>query len=131
MTSSSTTRKKPFIIDGHLDLAYNALSLERDIRRPLIEIRQKERHAAQSRRGTCLVSIPELLKGRITLIGASIFVGPASKRSPNGYHNSEEAHQHAVAQLDYYRRLSEEDQRVCLVKTSDDLETVLAAGGKR
>jgi len=124
----AATNDTPFIVDAHLDLAYNALELHRDIRRPLAEIRAEERHTApQHHGGICLVTVPELLKGNITLVGGSIFVGPASKWSPTGYRDREEAHTQAVKQLDYYRRLSDEDQRVRLVRTSQDLKAVLAA----
>ncbi|MEA3307888.1 MAG: membrane dipeptidase [Chloroflexota bacterium] len=124
----AAVNNEPFLIDAHLDLAYNALELHRDLRRPLVEIRAAERRTPPAHHGgTCLVSIPELLKGKIALVGGSIFVGPASKHSPTGYHNRAEAHTQAVKQLDYYRRLNDEDQRVRLVRTSQDLQAVLAA----
>ncbi len=118
------------IVDAHLDLAYNAVVLGRDLTQSVAEIRAAEQglpseyHRAV---GTCLVSVPALLAGHVALAGGSIFVDKASKRHPEGYQTSAEAHQRAVKQLDYYRRLADEDARVSLVTSEDALDDVLSA----
>ncbi|MGC9357468.1 MAG: dipeptidase [Anaerolineae bacterium] len=123
---------KKIIIDGHLDLAYNGVVLGRDVRRPVEEIRAAEKLAPPPgvHTGTCLVSIPTLLKGRIAVIGGSLFVAPAWKRWQNEaqvYHNAEEAHEQALTQLDFYRRLDDEDDRVRLVGNADVLDEILGS----
>lgn len=119
------------IIDGHLDLAYNACTLGRDVRRPVAEIRRQDmQDPPPGNPGTCLVSIPALREGKIAVIGSSIFVAPARKRDPQDaatYHNAEEAHALGVEQLDFYRRLADEDDRVTLIKTRADLEQVFTS----
>ncbi len=120
------------IVDGHLDLAYNALVLERDLRQPLGQIRQQERRVPPPGReaGTCLVTLPALLDGRIAVVGGSLFVAPAWKRwqdEAQVYHTTEEAHHQALAQLDFYRRLADEEPQVRLLQESADLEGVLAS----
>lgn len=118
------------IVDAHLDLAYNAVVLGRDLTQPVVEIRAAEQglpseyHRAV---GTSLVSVPALLAGRVAVAGGSIFIDKASKRHPEGYQTSAEAHQRAVKQLDYYCRLADEDARVSLVTSEDALDDVLAA----
>lgn len=118
------------LVDGHLDLAYNAVVLGRDVRQPIKDIRASERRSPPPSRhaGTCLVSIPELIAGRIAIIGGSLFVAPAWKRWQDDarvYHDAAEAHQHAIIQLDFYRRLADEDERVRLIQTESDLDAVL------
>ncbi len=116
------------IIDAHLDIAYNAVVLGRDLTQPVAEIRAAERDAPSEYRkhaGMCLVSLPALLAGHVAVAGGSLFVYKASKRHPEGYHTSAEAHQRAVKQLDYYRRLADEDARVSLITSEDALDDVL------
>ncbi len=121
-----------FLVDGHLDLAYNATVLSRDVRQPVEAIRAREQRTPPPghHAGTCLVSVPEMIEGEIGLIGGSIFVAPAWRRwheDAQVYHNAEEAHQQASAQMDFYRHLADEDRRVRLIQTPADLDTVLAS----
>jgi membrane dipeptidase len=120
------------IVDGHLDLAYNALVLGRDVRRPVAEIRAAERRNPPPGKdvGTCLASIPALLEGGIAVIGGTLFVAPAWKSWQSElqvYHNSEEAHEQARDQIDFYRRLEDEDERVQVIRAPSDLNEVLAS----
>ena len=122
----------PILVDAHLDMAYNAVVVGRDLRRPLAEIRAAERETPppEGLNETCLVSIPELLAGHIAVAGGSLFASPAWQKwqhKPHVYHNAEEAHAQGVAQLDYYRRLADEDARVQLLRTAADLDDVLAS----
>jgi len=120
------------LVDAHLDLAYSALIVGRDLRSPVEDIRARERVTLSGSldNGTCLVSIPELLKGNIAIAFGSIFVPPSV--SPEAslsmvYHDAEEAHTYGVAQLDYYRRLIDDGAPLCLLQTLKDLEMVLAS----
>ena len=60
------------IIDAHLDLSMNAIDWNRDLRRPLSEIRDREKGMKDKPdRGGGVVSIPELRKGNIGLVVAT------------------------------------------------------------
>ncbi len=123
---------KNILVDAHIDLAYNAVVLGRDVLQPVAEIRAAEHQAAQlgGLRGAALVSVPDLLRGHVAVVGASIFVAPAFRawqHEPQVYHTPEEAYVQAVAQLDYYRRVADERTDVRLLQQSDDLDTVLAS----
>lgn len=118
------------IVDAHIDIAYNALALKRDLRRPMAEIRAQEAKTPPPGRppGTCLVNIAELQAGKIAVAGASIFIEPAFRdwqHSAQVYHTTAEAHDLAVTQLDYYRKLDETHDQIRLLAQTDDLETVL------
>lgn len=120
------------LVDAHLDLAYNAVVLHRDLRRPVAEIRAQEtlQPPPGEYTGTCLVSLPALLAGRFAVVGGSLFVAPAVGSWPNEpvvYHTPDEAYAQALAQLDYYRRLTAEDERVTLLRREADLDAVLTA----
>ncbi len=124
------SRKFYILADAHIDIAYNTLMGGRDFTLSVQETRRQEQATQHQRHvvGTCTVGLPTLLEGNIALVGASIFTMPAKKwgkNDPTAYHNTEEAHSQAVAQLDYYRRLNDEDERVTVVHTKADLDLVL------
>lgn len=119
-------------VDAHVDMAYNAVVLKRDLRLSIQEIRERERLAPPPGKytGTCLVSLPALLAGGSAVVGGSLFVAPAWKQwagEAQVYHTAEEAHTQAVAQLDYYRCLADEEAQVELLLRPADLAAVVAA----
>ena len=58
----------PFLLDAHLDLALNALEWNRDLSRPIAEIRAAEAGLSdKAGRGRGMVSLPEMRRGRIGL----------------------------------------------------------------
>ena len=61
-----------FIVDAHLDLAMNALEWNRDLTRPVDEIRSRERSLADKPdRGRGTLSFPEMRRGRVGLCVAT------------------------------------------------------------
>ncbi len=119
------------IVDGHMDLAYNAVVLGRDLLLPVAEIRAREQVTPPPGKGagTCMASLPTLLEGRVAVVGASLFVAPAWRtwsHEPQVYHNFDEAHAQASAQLDYYHQLAER-ALARVLRTAADLEAVLQA----
>ncbi len=83
-----------YIIDAHLDLAYNALR-GRDVARPAAE-------QAPDQEGIPTVGLPDLRAGGVGLICATIFCSPASPTAPDGYSSPDEARAAGVAQRDWY-----------------------------
>ncbi|RMG89744.1 MAG: peptidase M19 [Chloroflexi bacterium] len=123
-----------FIVDAHLDIAYNALSYGRNPLLPLDQIRAQEK--PDFHRGTATVTIPELQKGNVGLVFGSLFVAPATPQAIAWneqlmYHNPDEAHRYAMQQLDLYHRLADEHENICLVTTRTDLERVLSSHQKQ
>lgn len=119
------------IVDAHLDLAYNALRFGRDLRQPLAALRAGEKRPPNGDIAT--VTIPALLEGGVALVFGTLFVMPAASNvhMPDNlkmvYEDAEQAYAAAGAQLDYYYRLADEDERVRLVRNTGELEEVLAA----
>ena len=119
------------IVDGHLDLAYNALVDGRDYTRSALAIRAEEAGGPiETSNGRCMVGLPELLAGDVRLIVGTLFALPRSEAGKGecGYVNQHGAHEQALAQLGIYRRWAAEVDEIDLVRTAADLD---AAGGPR
>lgn len=101
--------KKNFIIDAHLDLAMNAIEWNRDLRKPVFEIRRREKGMDDKPdRGKGTVAFPELRNGNIGLVVATQiarFVEPGS--SLPGWNSPEIAWGITQAQLAWYRAMED------------------------
>ncbi len=121
-----------FIVDGHLELAYDALVNGRNHHQPLSQLREQEkgRHPA----GIATMTLPALKEAGTGLVFGTLFASPAERRtSETGYHTQAQAEQMAMAQLDYYRRLADEDDTIRLVRSRGELAEVVDsfAAGER
>jgi membrane dipeptidase len=96
----------PFIFDAHLDLAWNALEWNRDLLQPVAEIREFERQFTGIIPGDCTVSWPELRRGRVGLVIATLISRLHRKDKVLTFYRSREADYAAsFGQLAYYRAL--------------------------
>ncbi len=121
-----------FIVDAHLDLAYNALRYGRNQTQPLAKLRAREPQPGP--RGLPTVSLPALQEGGVGLVFGTLFVMPAAYKVADleaevVYRTPAEAHQQAMVQLDYYHRLADELETVRLVTDLASLDEVLASHG--
>ena len=96
-----------FIVDAHLDLAYNAIDRGRDVTRPAREQPKWENEVAT-------VGLPDLHAGGVGLICATIFC------SPRKYVTADQARSVALTQLDWYRRQID-DGRLAFVRRANEL----------
>jgi membrane dipeptidase len=99
------------VFDAHLDLAWNAIDWNRDLRLSVAEIRKSEAGLTDKARGRNTVSFPELRRGKVamfiaTLLARLLRVGamPAIQR----YSSMAAAYAAAYGQLAYYRALEQE-----------------------
>ncbi len=122
-----------FIVDGHLDLAYNALGWRRNYRRAARWNRAQEQGTIAAREaGQCATGLPDLVRGRVGIVFGTVFLEPARKTmgvSPLTYGDAEDAYRLGMAQLDYYKRWAERDHHVRLIGTQQDLNNVLETWG--
>lgn len=84
-----------FIVDAHLDLAYN-VARGRDPRQPA-----EQQPFVDNEYAT--VGLPDLRAGGVGLVCATIFCSPASYRG-HGYRDAEEARRQALGQLGTYQQ---------------------------
>jgi membrane dipeptidase len=118
------------IVDGHQDIAWNALNNGRDFRRSAHEHRRRETDPVFLRRyGCCMVGLPEEIEGRIAVTNGTIYVSPAwSKMFPDErilYETPEEAYRLGKQQLELYHTLADSHEQIRLIKTQRDLDAVL------
>jgi membrane dipeptidase len=102
------------IFDAHLDLAMNALEWNRDLRRPLDEIRQREKGLTDKPdRGNGTVSLPEMRRGGIGLCVATQIARYVKPGNPlPGWRSPEQAWAQTQGQLAWYRAMEEDGQMV-------------------
>jgi membrane dipeptidase len=120
------------IIDAHLDLSMNALEWNRDLTRPVEEIRARERTLAdRPDRGRGTVSFAEMRRGGVGLCVATQiarYVAPGN--SLPGWHSQEQAWAQTQGQLAWYRAMEERGE-LAPITTREALDAHVArwAGG--
>lgn len=119
------------IVDAHEDIAWNALTFGRNYTRSALATREAERGGeAPQHNGHTLLGLPEWMLGRVALIFATLFSAPVRRRQGAWdvlvYSSATEAEANAIRQMDFYTRLGDEYPQFTLVRTSADLEAVLA-----
>ncbi|GHF30302.1 membrane dipeptidase [Deinococcus metalli] len=99
----------PLLIDGHLDLAYNA-GEGRDLSGSVEALRAADPIAGQ--RAT--VTFPELRRSGLRVCLGTLFAMPRTPASPQGYTDAAGARAQALSQLDQYRRWQDAGEIVLL-----------------
>lgn len=116
-----------FTIDAHLDLSMNAMEWNRDLRKPVFEIREREKGLIDKPdRGKGTVAFPELRKGNIGLVVATQiarYVAPGNALP--GWHSPEQAWAQTQAQLAWYKAM-EADGHMVMIKDLPALEQHLS-----
>jgi membrane dipeptidase len=119
----------PLLIDAHLDLAWNALSFDRDLTEPVEAINLRERGMTDSpARGNATVALPEMRRGYVAVCLATLLaharpdLRPAEghKRISLEFRSPAAAYGTAQGQLAYYKLL-EETGELAMLRTSGDL----------
>lgn len=124
------------IFDAHLDLAWNALSFNRDLTLSLDELRLAEAHASDGPcRGRCVVSLPELKSANLRVCIATLLARSGQLRSAEfpvlrkdlEFASPSIARAYALGQLSYYEWLIQREH-IRLLRSAQDLKTHWAAG---
>jgi membrane dipeptidase len=123
------------MIDAHLDLAWNALNMDRDLLKPVADIRASEQVMSdEPYRGRNTVTFPELRRAKVPLCVATLLCrsGPdyktrgGWKRTDLDYGVRAAAYSHAKGQMAYYRLL-ESQGHLRIITTSQQLQDHWAA----
>ena len=103
-----------FILDVHLDLSMNALEWNRDLTRPISEIREREAGLTDKPdRAKGTVCLPEMRRGRIGLCVATQIARYVKRSNPiSGWHSPEQAWAQTQGQLAWYRAMEERGEMV-------------------
>ena len=117
----------PVIVDGHLDVAWNALHNRRDLTRSVTELRT----GGPGPSGVAMTSLPGFGEAGVALVVASLFASPASRWSVAadldmpGYTTAEEAEAQVLEQLRLYERWAEVGA-IRLIRDAASLDAHLA-----
>jgi membrane dipeptidase len=103
-----------FLIDGHLDLSMNALEWNRDLTRPLAEVRRREQGKSDKvDRGRGVCTLPEMRRGQIGLCIATQIARYVAPENPlPGWHAPEIAWAQTQGQLAWYRAMEDRGEMV-------------------
>lgn len=123
----------PLIVDAHEDLAYSILNFGRDYTRAAEETRRSESSrgsTAPALNGDTLLGWPDYQRGRVAVVFSTLFVTPIRRVlgewDHQAYRDAGQAHSLYRAQLDLYRKLTDEAPGFFrLITTRDGLESVL------
>lgn len=96
----------PFIIDAHLDLAWNALGWNRDLTQSVYTLRVREGSTPGKGRAMNTVALPELRRGRFGLVFATVLARSTGRPVAHvDFDSAEQAYGSAQGHLAYYRAL--------------------------
>ena len=131
------------IIDAHLDLAWNALSFDRDQTLEITELRNREAGMTGKGRGKCTVSLPEMRRARVGVCLATVLcrampsnvpemtsnLGPAGTRKHGDiilredldYCNQAVASAIGQGQAAYYRLLEQQGE-IRMIRDAESLD---------
>lgn len=99
------------IIDSHLDLSWNALNWNRDLRLTVAEIRLPEAGMKEAHRGANTVSFPEMRRGEVAICLATVLARSTTRNEAQlDYRSPEIASAMARGQLAYYRIMEDRGQ---------------------
>ncbi len=103
-----------FLIDGHLDLSMNALEWNRDLTRPLAEVRRREAGKTDKKdRGRGVCTFAEMRRGEIGLCIATQIARYVAEGNPlPGWNAPEIAWAQTQGQLAWYRTMEERGEMV-------------------
>jgi membrane dipeptidase len=94
------------IFDAHLDMAWNACEWNRNLLRPVAEIRQFEKHFDDIVPGDCTVSWADLRRGRVGITICTLLPRLHRKHAELTFYQSREAdYASGHGQLAYYRAM--------------------------
>src|SRR5512147_2567286 len=111
-----------FIVDAHLDLAWNALQWNRNIQHSVYTIRTGESNLSGPGRGQGTVALPEMRRGRVALCFATLLARSTGRAVQNlDYSSPYQAYAVAQGQLSYYQALREAG-KVRLIASRKDLD---------
>lgn len=110
------SEKRKFIVDAHLDLATNAMTLNRDLTQSVHSIRENEKYLQLTDfqdRGKGTVAFPEMREGNVGLVITTIISRVSRQGTPletmalPGWYSPQQAYANAQSQLIWYRQMEE------------------------
>ncbi|MCX6206565.1 MAG: membrane dipeptidase [Bacteroidetes bacterium] len=121
------------IVDAHLDLSMNAMEWNRDLREPVMAIREREKGMSDKPdRAKGTVAFPELRNGQIGLVVATQIARYVTSTSKlKGWNSPEQAWAQTQAQLSWYRAMEEAGELVQITNSKELIHHVETWNSKK
>lgn len=116
------------IIDSHLDLAFNALQLNRDLTLPAATVRTHDSVAHHEAYGACTTTFPELRRGQVGIVFGTVM----SRLDPNdcwtrtGMYTQDQCYAVGRGHAAYYQ-VMERQGLLRFIRNTRDLDQMVAA----
>jgi len=103
-----------WIFDAHLDLSMNAIEWNRDLTRPIEEVRRREAGMKDKPdRGLGTITLPEMRRGKVGICVATQIARYVAPENPlPGWHSPQQAWAQTQGQLAWYRAMEEAGQMI-------------------
>ena len=115
----------PLILDSHLDLAFSALQINRDLTLPATSVRVLDSVETQQSYGSCTVTLPELRRGRVGILCGTVMsrLDPDDLSTRTGMYSQLQCHGVGRGHLAYYQAL-ERAGHLRILRTRSELDDV-------
>jgi membrane dipeptidase len=116
------------ILDSHLDLAFSALQINRDLTQPAATVRTHDPVSIIESFGSCTVTLPELRRGNVGIVFGTVMsrLDPTDRWSRTGMYNQDQCHGVGRGHLAYYQAL-ERAGYIRFIRTIEDLDAMTTA----
>ena len=116
------------IIDSHLDLAFSALQINRDLTQPAATVRTHDPVPVIETFGSCTVTLPELRRGNVGIVFGTVMsrLDPNDRWTRTGMHTQDQCHGVGRGHLAYYQAL-ERAGHIRFIRTIQDLDEMTVA----
>jgi len=118
--------KPMLIVDGHLDLAFSALQVNRDLTQPAATVRTHDANTIMRSFGSCTVTFPELRQGHVGIIFGTVMtrIDPNDQWLRTGMYTQEQCYGVGRGHLAYYEALEKEGV-IRFIHNQADLDAVV------
>ena len=115
------------IFDSHLDLAFNALQIRRDLTEDISTNRSRDDESILARVGLTTVSLPELRRGGVAIVCATVMsrIDPSDKQTLAGMYTQSQCYGIGRGHAAYYQAL-EKLGELSIIRSNEDLDACLA-----
>ena len=116
------------ILDSHLDLAFNAIQVNRDLTVPAATVRVHDMDGVRQKFGSCTVTFPELRRGHVGIIFGTVMsrIDPSDRWSGTGMYHQSQCYGVGTGHYAFYQAI-EKEGGLRFIRTSEELDATVEA----
>lgn len=120
--------KPMLIIDSHIDLAFSAIQVNRDLTQPAATVRTHDPEPVIRSFGSCTVTFPELRRGHVGIVFGTVMsrIDPNDHWTRTGMYCQKQCYGVGRGHVAYYQAM-EREHVIRIIRSSADLAEVVAA----